>query len=250
MSTQAPTLPVIQSGDSMRPRLVRRAKLLSWLSLAWMTIEGAVGVTAGLMAGSVALTGFGLDSAIEGAASVIVIWRFTGGRESSEAAERRAQKLVGVSFFLLAPYIAVDAALALTNDSHPMTSWIGVALAAGSIVFMPLLGRAKARLGAQLGSSATAGEGAQNMLCAYMAAGVLLGLLANAALGWWWLDPAIGLGIAALAIKEGREAWAGKVCPDCTPVLTAPSQIEAAPSARYVASKSSSRALDSTTRSP
>jgi divalent metal cation (Fe/Co/Zn/Cd) transporter len=218
VSSQAPSLPVIQAGAGTRSRLVRRAKLLSWLSLVWMTIEGAVGVTAGLVAGSVALTGFGLDSVIEGAASVIVIWRFTGGRESSEAAEDRAQKLVGVSFFLLAPYIAVDAILTLTSGSHAMTSWVGVALAVGSIVLMPLLGRAKARLGAQLGSSATAGEGAQNMLCAYMAAGVLVGLLANAVLGWWWLDPVIGLGIAALAVKEGREAWAGEVCADCVPI--------------------------------
>jgi divalent metal cation (Fe/Co/Zn/Cd) transporter len=218
VSTRALTPPVLQSDQQPRARLVRRAKLLSWLSLGWMTIEGAVGVIAGLAAGSVALTGFGLDSAIEGAASAIVIWRFSGGRESSQAAERRAQKLVGASFFLLAPYIAVDAILALAEGSHPATSRVGIVLAVGSIVLMPLLGRAKARLGARLGSLATSGEGAQNMLCAYMAAGVLAGLLANAALGWWWLDPAIGLGIAALAVKEGRAAWAGEVCADCAPV--------------------------------
>lgn len=198
--------------------MVRRAKLLSWLSLVWMTMEGAVGVIAGLVAGSVALTGFGLDSVIEGAASIIVIWRFTGGREFSDAAEDRAQRLVGVSFFLLAPYIAVEATLTLASNSHPTTSWPGIALTIGSIVLMPLLGRAKASLGAQLGSSATAGEGAQNMLCAYMAAGVLVGLLANTVLGWWWLDPVIGLGIAALAVKEGRQTWAGEVCADCAPV--------------------------------
>jgi divalent metal cation (Fe/Co/Zn/Cd) transporter len=218
VSSHAPTVPVIQALGKSRARLVRRAKALSWLSLFWMTIEGAVGVIAGLLAGSVALTGFGLDSVIEGAASVIVIWRFTGGRESSEDAERRAQKLVGASFFLLAPYIAVDAILTLAENSHPTVSWVGVALAVGSIVFMPLLGRAKATLGAQLGSSATAGEGAQNMLCAYMAVGVLVGLLSNAAFGLWWLDPLIGLGVAALAVKEGREAWAGEVCSDCAPI--------------------------------
>lgn len=183
-----------------------------------MTTEGVVGVVAGLAAGSVALTGFGLDSAIEGLASIIVIWRFTGGRESSETAERRAQKLVGVSFFLLAPYIAADAVFSLVDGSHPSTSRVGMALAVGSVILMPLLGRAKTKLGAQLGSSATAGEGAQNMLCAYLAAGVLVGLLANSLLGWWWLDPAIGLGIAALAIQEGREAWEGEVCADCAPV--------------------------------
>jgi divalent metal cation (Fe/Co/Zn/Cd) transporter len=218
VSTRAPTLPVVKTADRGRSRLIRRAKLLSWLSLVWMTMEGTVGVVAGLIAGSVALTGFGLDSAIEGAASIIVIWRFTGERKGSDAAERRAQKLVGVSFFLLAPYIASEAILTLASNSHPATSWPGIALAVGSIVLMPLLGRAKASLGAQLGSSATAGEGAQNMLCAYMAAGVLVGLLVNTALGWWWLDPAIGLGIAALAVKEGCEAWAGEVCADCAPV--------------------------------
>lgn len=193
MSTQTPVLPVMQAGSGTRLRLIRRAKLLSWLSLVWMTVEGVVGVTAGLLVGSVALTGFGLDSVIEGAASAIVIWRFAGGRESSGAAEERAQKLIGVSFFLLAPYIATDAILTLNNGSHATTSWAGVALAVSSIVLMPLLGRAKASLGAQLGSSATAGEGAQNMLCAYMAAGVLVGLLANALAGWWWLDPTVGL---------------------------------------------------------
>jgi divalent metal cation (Fe/Co/Zn/Cd) transporter len=218
MSTQAPAMAAIRSGDRAGARLVRRAKLLSWLSLVWMTIEGAVGVTAGLIAGSVALTGFGLDSVIEAAASVIVIWRFTGGREFSEAAEHRAQRLVGVSFFLLAPYVAVEAILNLSDGSHAAPSWVGVALAVGSVALMPLLGRAKATLGAQLGSSATAGEGAQNMLCAYMAAGVLVGLLANALLGWWWLDPVIGLGIAGLAVREGREAWAGEVCGDCAPI--------------------------------
>lgn len=218
MSTQTPALPVIPPGGGARSRLVHRARMLSWLSLVWMTIEGAVGVIAGFIAGSVALTGFGLDSVVEGTASVIVIWRFTGGRGSSETAERRAQKLVGVSFFLLAPYIAVDASLALSSRSHATTSWVGVALAVGSVILMPLLGRAKTSLGVQLGSSATAGEGAQNMLCAYLAAGVLAGLLANFVLGWWWLDPVIGLGIAALALTEGRKAWAGEVCADCAPV--------------------------------
>jgi divalent metal cation (Fe/Co/Zn/Cd) transporter len=218
VSSQAPSLPLIAAADESRAPLVRRAKLLSWLSLVWMTAEGTVGVIAGLIAGSVALTGFGLDSAIEGAASAIVIWRFTGGRESSDAAERRAQKLVGVSFFLLAPYIAAEALFTLVDAERPSTSWVGIGLALGSIVLMPFLGRAKSRLGARLGSSATAGEGAQNMLCAYMAAGVLVGLLANTVLGWWWLDPVIALGIAGLAVQEGREAWSGDVCADCAPV--------------------------------
>lgn len=199
-------------------RDARRARLLSWFSLLWMTIEGAVGVVAGLVAGSAALLGFGLDSAIEGLASVIVIWRFTGSRTHSETSERRAQQLVAVSFFLLAPYIAQEGLRDLIGGHHPETSWVGIGLSVGSIVIMPLLGRAKQRLGRRLGSSATAGEGTQNMLCAYMAAGVLAGLVVNAAFGWWWLDPVVALGIAALAVHEGVEAWRGEVCDDCAPV--------------------------------
>ena len=195
-----------------RDRLIRRAKALSWLSLAWMTVEGAVAIIAALVAGSVALLGFGIDSAIEGLASVIVIWRFTGARRLSENAERRAQKAVAISFFLLAPYIAQDAVRALVAGQHPSTSWVGIGLSVASIIAMPLLGQAKQRIGMRLGSAATAGEGAQNLLCAYMAAGVLSGLAANAALGWWWLDPIVALAIAAIAVHEGRETWAGEGC--------------------------------------
>jgi divalent metal cation (Fe/Co/Zn/Cd) transporter len=216
MSTLA-ELPTITAGappvgdPRERDRLIRRAKALSWLSLAWMTVEGAVAITAALMAGSVALLGFGIDSGIEGLASVIVIWRFTGARRLSEQAELRAQKAVAVSFFLLAPYIAQDAIRALAASEHPSTSWVGIGLSVSSIIVMPLLGRAKKRVGERLGSGATAGEGAQNLLCAYMAAGVLVGLATNTALGWWWLDPLIALVIAAAAVREGREAW-GEGC--------------------------------------
>lgn len=217
MSTisELPTLPPAaqRGGDpGERDLLIRRAKALSWLSLAWMTVEGAVAITAALIAGSVALLGFGIDSAIEGLASVIVIWRFTGSRRLSEQAERQAQKAVAVSFFLLAPYIAQDAIRALVGGDRPSTSWVGIGLSISSIVLMPLLGRAKQRVGERLGSQATTGEGVQNLLCAYMAVGVLVGLAANAVLGWWWLDPVIALAIAASAVREGREAWAGEDC--------------------------------------
>ena len=177
-----------------------------------MTVEGAVGVTAATVAGSVALLGFGVDSAIEGLASAIVIWRFTGRRHGSRTAELRARRLVAISFFLLAPYIAQDAVRALTVGEHSATSWVGIGLSVSSIVVMPLLGRGKQRIGERLGSAATAGEGSQNLLCAYMAAGVLVGLGANAAFGWWWFDPVIALGIAALAVREGCEAWRDDGC--------------------------------------
>lgn len=177
-----------------------------------MSVEGAVAIIAALATGSVALLGFGLDSAIEAIASLIVIWRFARSRRVSDQAEKRAQKLVAVSFFLLAPYIAQGAIQTLVAGNHPSTSWLGIGLSVSSIVIMPLLGQAKQVIGAQLGSHATAGEGAQNLLCAYMAAGVLIGLLANLVLGAWWLDPAIALAISVLAVHEGREAWAGEEC--------------------------------------
>jgi len=143
---------------------------------------------------------------------VIVIWRFTGARRLSDQAEMRARKAVAISFFLLAPYIAQDAVWALVAGDHPSTSWVGIGLSLSSIVVMPLLGCAKQRIGVRLGSGATAGEGAQNLLCACLAAGVLVGLATNAAFGWSWLDPVIALVIAVIAVREGREAWAGEGC--------------------------------------
>jgi divalent metal cation (Fe/Co/Zn/Cd) transporter len=207
------TAPPVASISRQRyEELARRVRLLSWLSLFWMTIEGAVAITAGIVASSIALVGFGLDSGIEGVASVIIIWRFTGHRMFSHAAEQRAQKLVAVQFFLLAPYVAFESARALLGAEHPEVSWVGIALAVGSVTFMPMLGIAKERLADQLGSAATKGEGRQNMLCAYLAGALLVGLLGNALIGAWWLDPLVGLLIAAVAVREGLEAWRGEGC--------------------------------------
>jgi divalent metal cation (Fe/Co/Zn/Cd) transporter len=177
-----------------------------------MTVEGGVGIAAAVAASSVALLGFGIDSAIEALASVIVIWRFTGSRTLSHTSERRAQRAVAISFYLLAPYLAYDAISTLITGDQPRTSWPGIAVCVSSIVIMPLLGRAKQRLGAQLESAATAGEGKQNMLCAYLAAASAGALVLNAAVGWWWVDPVAGLYIAYVAVREGREAWAGNPC--------------------------------------
>jgi divalent metal cation (Fe/Co/Zn/Cd) transporter len=193
-------------------RLAKRARTLSWLSLAWMSVEGAVAIAAGAAASSIALIGFGLDSAIEGVASVIIVWRFTGHRMFSASAERRAQRLVAVQFFLLAPYVAVESIRGLIGGERPDASWVGIGLAISSVVLMPMLGIAKQRLADQLGSAATKGEGRQNMLCAYLAGALLLGLLGNVVVGAWWLDPTVGLLIAAVAVKEGREAWRGEGC--------------------------------------
>ena len=193
-------------------RAARRARFLSWLSLVWMGAEGAIAITAGILAGSIALIGFGIDSAIEGVASLVIVWRFTGSRLLSEAAERRAQKLVAIQFFLLAPYVSFEAIHKLVTGEQPEVSWLGIALTATSLVGMPFLGLAKRRLAAQLGSAATRGEGTQNLLCAYLAGAVLVGLLGNAFFGLWWLDPLAALVIAAVALREGLESWRGEEC--------------------------------------
>ena len=193
-------------------RAARRARLLSWISLAWMGVEGAVAVTAGVLAGSVALLAFGLDSAIEGLASLVVVWRFTGSRLLSERAERRAQQLVALQFFLLAPWVAFEATHDLAVGEKADTSILGIVLVTTSLVGMPALGIAKRRLADTLGSPATRGEGTQNLLCAYLAAAVLAGLLGNALFGLWWLDPLAALVVAAVAVREGVETWRGEEC--------------------------------------
>jgi divalent metal cation (Fe/Co/Zn/Cd) transporter len=193
-------------------RAARRARILSWISLAWMGAEGVLAITLGVIAGSIALVGFGLDSFIEGIASLVIIWRFTGARLHSEAAERRAQKLVAAQFFLLAPIVALEALRQLIEGDAPSVSWLGIVLATTSLIGMPLLGIAKQRLADQLGSAATRGEGTQNLLCAYLAAAVLVGLLGNALFGLWWLDPVAALVIAGVAAREGIESWRGEGC--------------------------------------
>ena len=193
-------------------RAAGRARALSWLSLVWMGAEGAIAITAGILAGSIALIGFGIDSAIEGVASLVIVWRFTGRRLLSPAAEERAQKLVAIQFFILAPYVAFEAIRHLAGAEHPEVSVLGMVLTATSLVGMPFLGLAKQRLADTLGSSATRGEGSQNLICAYLAGAVFFGLAGNALFGWWWLDPIAALLIAAVAVKEGLETWRGEGC--------------------------------------
>jgi divalent metal cation (Fe/Co/Zn/Cd) transporter len=166
-------------GSKLWIRLARIAKILAALTLVWLGIEGTIGVVAGVLAGSIALVAFGLDSAIEGLASVIVLWRFTGSRTISPVAERQAQKCVAVSFYLLAPYVAVEAIETLIEGAAAETSWLGIALTTGTLVLCPWLGIAKQRVGAKLESRATYGEGTQNVLCAILAGAVLVGLAAN-----------------------------------------------------------------------
>ncbi len=191
----------------------RYARWLAWASLAWMAAEGIVGLAAGFAADSIALVGWALGSGIEALASVIVVWRFTGSRTRSEAAERRAQKAVAVSFWLLAPYITIEAIRDLAAHHPASPTLVGIVLTASSLVIMPVLGVAKHRLGDRLGSGATAGEGTQNVMCAAQAAGVLLALAVVAIWpGAWPVDPIIALGIATWAIWEGTRSWRGADC--------------------------------------
>lgn len=207
MSEASITLPLDEHAS-----LVRRVKLISWLSLAWMTAEGAIGVTAGIMANSIALIGYGLDSTIEGIASIVIIWRFSGDRVHSEDAEARAQKIVAATFFLLAPYIIVAAVQRLATGSQARASWVGIGLALISITLMPQFGRLKKKLGNQLRSNATAGEGTQNILCAYLSLAILVGLGANALFGLRWADPLVALVVAVVAVQAGARTWRGESC--------------------------------------
>ena len=218
VSADATRLSVLQVTGTTRWRLMRRARMLSVLSIAWMTIEAGVAIVAAVLAGSVALLGFGLDSLIELVSAGTILWLYTGSRRGADAAERRAQQLIAICFAALALYLTVDAIRALAGGAHPAASWLGVAVTSGAIIVMPLLARAKSRVAARLGSAATAGDAAQSWLCGIAAAAVLAGILANATLGWWWLDPIAGLAIAAIAVREGRAAWAGEVCGDCMPI--------------------------------
>ena len=215
--TVLPSLPLAHAHQVDRVRLVRRAKLLARLGIAWHGIEAAVAIGAGIVAGSIALVGFGADSVIESVAGFVLLWRFAGERASSEDAERRAQRLIGASFFVLAAYVGVEAVRNLAVAAHPDVSYVGIGLSIVTLLTMPALAIAKGRIGDELGSSATKSEGRQNMLCAYLSAALLVGLSANALFGAWWADPLTALLIAGVAVREGREAWQGNSC--CSPAI-------------------------------
>jgi divalent metal cation (Fe/Co/Zn/Cd) transporter len=206
------SVPLHLHGAKQRESLVRRARFLAWLGLGWHGIEAAIAISAGIVAGSIALIGFGADSLIEMLAGFILIWRFAGSRADTESAEHPAHRLIAVTFWLIAAYVGFEAVRALAGADHPEASWVGIALAAFTLVTMPPLAAAKARVGRQLHSSAVQSEGRQTQLCAYLSAALLVGLGANAVLGWWWADPVTALFIACVAVSEGREAWRGDEC--------------------------------------
>jgi divalent metal cation (Fe/Co/Zn/Cd) transporter len=197
-------------------RAARHAKLLAWASLAWMSVEGFVGILAGVQAHSLGVVTWAASSFVEALASLIVVWRFTSHRTLSQTSEARAQKWVAASFFLLAPYFVIEAIRKLINGGDTHTTVLAVALTVSAIMLMPLLGYAKLRLGKQLDSGATAGEGIQNIMCAVQAATALVAV-AGAGIGLSFLDPIAALVIAGIALKEGRDGWRGQdTC--CTPM--------------------------------
>ncbi|MFC4334763.1 cation diffusion facilitator family transporter [Salininema proteolyticum] len=196
-----------------RESLHRRARLLAYATVGYNVVEGVVAIAAGAAASSVALIGFGLDSFIEVSSALIVLWQFRS--RMPEARERLALKLIALSFFVLAGWVGFDAARSLLGHGDPSPSPVGIGLAAASVVVMPLLVHAKRRVGRELGSATVQADSVQTMLCTYLSAILLVGLVLNAVLGWPWADPVAALAIAGVAVKEGVEAWRGEQCDDC-----------------------------------
>jgi divalent metal cation (Fe/Co/Zn/Cd) transporter len=197
-----------------RTRLGRRAQLLAGASVAYNVLEAAVAVSAGLIAGSVALMGFGLDSVVEVSSGLIILWQFR--HRMPETRERRALRLMALAFFALAVYVSFESVRDLFFTSGaPGTSPVGIGLAIASLIIMPCLSWAQRRTGRALGSATVVADSTQTLLCTYLSAVLLVGLVLNATLGWGWADPIAGLVIAAVAVKEGVETWKGEGC--CAP---------------------------------
>lgn len=198
------------AADVRRRRLVRRVRLVVLLTIAYNVVEAVVALAAGAAADSSALLAFGLDSVVEVSSAAAVAWQFSGG--DHEARERVALRAVAISFLALAVVVAADAGASLLAGRAPAHAPVGIVLAAASLVVMPVLSAVQRRTGRALGSRAVVADAAQTLLCAWMSAALLVGLLLNALLGWWWADPVAGLVIAVLALREGLEAWRGDVC--------------------------------------
>ncbi len=195
-----------------RQRRHRIALALAWATIAWNTVEAVVAIAAGAAASSIALIGFGLDSTVEVLSASVIVWQMT--RDVPEEREAQAVRLIAVSFFALAGYVSMQAVFDLVSGSEPESSTVGIALATVSLVVMPTLAALKRRNGRRLGSNSVVADSRQTMLCTYLSAVLLIGLLLNATVGWWWADPLAALVIAGLAVNEGREAWHGDRCCD------------------------------------
>lgn len=206
------------NSEEDRRRYGQRAQLLAGASVGYNAIEAVIAISAGLVAGSVALVGFGLDSIVEVSSGLIILWQFRHPLPDSR--EQKALRLMALSFFGLAAYVTFESIQALAGTHQPESSTVGIALAATSLAVMPFLSWAQRRTGRALGSSAVVADSTQTLLCTYMSAVLLAGLVLNATLGWWWADPVAGLVIAAVAVTEGREAWRGENC--CGPAPVGP----------------------------
>lgn len=200
---------MIQQEVDRKGQLVRGLRL-EYFSITWNVLESVIGIVAGILSGSVALIGFALDSVVESSSAGILIWRLRSertGTRSAESAEKLAVRLVAAAFFLLAGYVAIRAVTHLVRQIHPEESLIGILLAVVSLIVMPLLARAKRGAARELDSRSLQADSKQTTLCMYMSALLLFGLAANSLFGWWWADPIAGLGIAALAVREGHQLW-------------------------------------------
>lgn len=211
MTAHAHPSPHVHPLDAgQRSRLGRRAQLLAAASVTYNVVEAVIAISAGLIAGSVALVGFGLDSIVEVSSGLIILWQFR--HRLPESRERTALRLMALSFFALAAYVGIESTRALISGHTPDSSRVGIALAVASLIIMPFLSWAQRRTGKALGSNAVVADSTQTLLCTYLSAVLLLGLVLNASLGWAWADPLAGLVIAAVAVKEGRAAWRGEGC--------------------------------------
>lgn len=201
-----------------RRTLLRRAVFLAWFTVGWNVLEGIVAITAALVAGSSALLGFGLDSGVESLSASVVLWRlYAEGRdpERAEVVEQRALRLIGVTFVVLAAFVAVESIRSLASGEEPDPSIVGIILTAVSVVVMQWLARTKRHVGIAMGSKAVEADSAQTSACVYLSMVVLVGLVLNATLGWWWADPLAALGVVAFLIHEGREALTADHADDC-----------------------------------
>ncbi|MGM1030467.1 MAG: cation transporter [Actinomycetota bacterium] len=201
--------------DERRARLRRRVRWIVGFTITYNVIEAIIAIGAGSVASSVALIGFGLDSIIEVLSAAAVAWQFT--RKDPERWERVTVKVIAIAFFALAAYVSIDAVIALTGVSEVEHSPVGIGIAALSVVVMPALAWFELRTGKELGSASVQADAKQLLVCTYLSAAVLLGLLANSLFGWWWADSVAALVVAALAVREGAEAWRGDLC--CAPTL-------------------------------
>lgn len=204
--------PAVDLSDDDRVRLGQRARLLATASVTYNALEAVVAIAAGAASSSIALIGFGLDSVIEMSSALIILWQFR--HPLPETRERQALRAIAVSFFALAVYVTFESVQALLGGEESSASALGIGIAALSLLVMPTLSWAQRRTGRQLGSNAVVADSKQTLLCTYMSGVLLIGLLLNSTLGWWWADPLVGFCIVWLAVREGREAWNGDVC-DC-----------------------------------